>query len=57
MSYFSVLDVTPSTDEWIAGYLPIANKLVTKHGGKYIARTANHEPAEGDKKRKQLFEL
>ena len=48
MKHFSVLDVTPKTDEWIPDYLPTANKLVAKHGGKYLARTASHEQVEGD---------
>lgn len=47
MAYFSVLDVTPTTDEWIPAYLPTANELVVKHGGKYIARTTTHEQVEG----------
>ena len=47
MSYYSILDVTPTTEEWIPDYLPAANKLVTKHGGKYLARTASHEQVEG----------
>ncbi|APD07294.1 hypothetical protein UJ101_01784 [Flavobacteriaceae bacterium UJ101] len=47
MKYYSVLDVTPTTEKWIPDYLPTANKLVTKHGGKYIARTPNHERVEG----------
>ncbi len=48
MSYYSVLDVTPTTDTWIPDYLPTANRLVTKHGGKYLARTASHEQVEGE---------
>ena len=47
MIYFSVLDVTPFTDAWIADYLPTANRLVSKHGGKYLARTSSHEQLEG----------
>lgn len=47
MAYYSVLAVTPSTDAWIPDYLPTANKLVAKHGGKYLARTADHEQVEG----------
>jgi len=47
MKYYSVLDVTPTAEEWIPDYLPIANKLVIKYGGKYLARTANHEQVEG----------
>ena len=50
MKYYSVLDVTPTTDKWIPDYLPTANKLVKKHGGNYLARTASHEQVEGDKK-------
>lgn len=47
MNYYSVLDVTPTTDSWIPTYLPVATKLVAKHGGKYISRTATHECLEG----------
>lgn len=48
MSYYSVLDVTPTSQEWIPDYLPAANALVKKHGGEYIARTASHEQVEGE---------
>ncbi|MDC8004310.1 DUF1330 domain-containing protein [Aureisphaera galaxeae] len=48
MSYYSILDVTPTEDSWIADYLPTAGRLVTKHGGKYLARTASHERLEGE---------
>ncbi|WP_171182329.1 DUF1330 domain-containing protein [Ruegeria sp. HKCCD8929] len=47
MAYYSVLAVTPSTDAWIPDYLPVANELVAKHGGRYLARTASHEQVEG----------
>lgn len=50
MKYYSVLDVSPTTEEWIPDYLPTANRLVAKHGGKYLARTTSHEQVEGDKK-------
>ena len=49
MSYFSVLAVTPTTDDWIPAYIGPANALVAKHGGKYLARTATHEQVEGEK--------
>lgn len=48
MAYYSVLDVTPNKEEWIADYVAVSGKLVTKHGGKYLARTASHEQIEGD---------
>lgn len=47
MAYYSVLAVTPTDEDWIPDYLPTANKLVEKHGGKYLARTASHEQVEG----------
>lgn len=54
MMYYSILDVTPTNESWIADYLPIANRLVGKHGGKYLARTANHEQLEGDAQKAAL---
>ena len=50
MKYYSVLDVTPTTEDWIPDYLSAANRLVAGHGGKYLARTTSHEQVEGDKK-------
>lgn len=47
MSYYSVITVTPTSDEWIPGYVGPATELVAKHGGKYLARTASHERLEG----------
>ncbi|MEM6637318.1 MAG: DUF1330 domain-containing protein [Pseudomonadota bacterium] len=47
MTHYSILAVTPKSEDWIAGYLPAANALVAKHGGKYLARTASHEQVEG----------
>lgn len=48
MSYYSVLAVTPTTEEWIQDYIGPANALVAKHGGRYLARTASHQRLEGD---------
>ena len=47
MAYYSILDVTPTDDTWVPAYLAAANRLVEKHGGKYLARTPNHEQLEG----------
>ncbi len=48
MTCYSVIEVTPTDDAWIPGYLEPVAALVTKHGGKYLARTASHERVEGD---------
>lgn len=47
MAYYSVLDVTPTREDWIPDYIEPANRLVAKHGGKYLARTSSHERMEG----------
>ena len=49
MTYFSVLDVTPTREDWIPDYIAPANKLVAQYGGRYLARTATHEQIEGNK--------
>ncbi|WP_144213092.1 DUF1330 domain-containing protein [Shewanella donghaensis] len=46
-TYYSVLEVTPTTDTWVADYIGLANELVAKYGGKYLARTNSHERLEG----------
>ena len=48
MIYYSVLAVTPTTEDWIPAYLESVNALVAKHGGKYLARTSSHERLEGE---------
>jgi len=48
MTFYSVLAVTPTSEEWIPGYIGPANALVARHGGRYLARTSSHERLEGD---------
>ena len=48
MAYYSVLAVTPTTEDWIPDYIGPANALVAQYGGKYLARTASHERLEGE---------
>ena len=47
MKYYSILAVTPNTEDWIPDYIGPANKLVAQYGGKYLARTTTHEQIEG----------
>ena len=48
MTYYSILEVTPTAKDWVEAYLPVAGRLVAKHGGRYLARTASHERLEGE---------
>lgn len=54
MSYYSVLEVTPTSEEWIPNYIGPANALVAQHGGKYLAQTTSHERLEGEGERAAL---
>ena len=48
MTYYSVLAVTPTTEDWIPDYIGPANALVAQYGGRYLARTSSHERLEGE---------
>lgn len=48
MAYYSVLEVTPTGEDWIPDYIGSANALVAQHGGTYLARTSSHERLEGE---------
>lgn len=48
MVCYSVLEVTPTNNDWVADYVEPTTRLVAKHGGKYLARTASHERLEGE---------
>lgn len=48
MTYYSVLAVTPTSEDWIPDYIGPANELVAQYGGTYLARTTSHEQIEGD---------
>ena len=49
MTYYSVLEVTPTSDLWVQPYLETANKRVAYYGGKFLARTTSHQIIEGDR--------
>ena len=48
MAYYSVLAITPTSEDWIPDYIGPVSALVAQHGGKYLARTASHERLEGE---------
>jgi len=48
MAYYSVLAVTPTSEDWIPDYIGPANALVAQYGGTYLARTSNHSQLEGE---------
>ncbi len=46
MAHYSVVQLTPIDDAWIPAYLAAVGPLVEKYGGRYLARTTDHERLE-----------
>lgn len=50
MAFYSVLEVTPTSNDWGADYIGPSSNAMARHGGKYLARTVSHERLEGQSK-------
>ena len=48
MSVFVIADVKVTDDSWVPDYAANVHNIVHKHGGKYLARTANITTVEGE---------
>jgi uncharacterized protein (DUF1330 family) len=47
MPVYLIADVKVTDDKWVPGYATSVHELVHKHGGKYLARSANVQTLEG----------
>ena len=47
MNYYVTVALTMNEDSWVGDNLTNVTELVTKHGGKYLARTATIDQLEG----------
>ncbi|WP_424927323.1 DUF1330 domain-containing protein [Amaricoccus tamworthensis] len=54
MSCYSILDVTPTSEDWIPDYVPVAIDRIAAHGGRYLARTTQHKQVEGEEREAAL---
>lgn len=48
MKYYAVAEVNVTDPHWVSGYLAQVNRIVERHGGRYLARTSRHEMMEGE---------
>lgn len=48
MAVYLIADVKVTDDKWIPDYAANVHQIVHKHGGKYLARSANITTVEGD---------
>ena len=47
MPFYSIIESTPTSENWIPKYVESVGQIVSKYGGKYLARTTNYERLEG----------
>jgi uncharacterized protein (DUF1330 family) len=47
MPVYLIADITVTDDRWVPDYAASVHALVHKHGGKYLARSANLTTLEG----------
>lgn len=47
MSAYLIADVTVKDDSWLPDYATNVHDIVSRHGGKYLARSANITTMEG----------
>lgn len=47
MKYYAVAEVYVTNSCWVGGYLASVNRIIAKHGGRYLARTSNYDVMEG----------
>ena len=48
MSVYFIADVKVTDDTWVASYATSVHDIVHKHGGRYLARSGNVKPLEGE---------
>jgi uncharacterized protein (DUF1330 family) len=48
MPVYMIADIKVTNDDWVPEYAARAHELVHKHGGKYLARSANVKTLEGE---------
>ena len=48
LAHYGIINVTPTSEDWIPAYIEAVGPLIAKHGGKFLARTASHERIEGN---------
>jgi uncharacterized protein (DUF1330 family) len=55
MKYYCVAELDITDRVWVSDYVQNVTKLVERHGGRYLSRTADIEKLEGERKAPQIF--
>ncbi len=57
MRYYTVAELEITDPGWVRDYVADVTPMVERHGGRYLARTANFERIEGEREAGQIFLL
>ncbi len=57
MKHYTVAELDITDPSWIREYAEHTTRLVERYGGRYLARTGNHERFEGDRTPPQFYVL
>lgn len=57
MKYYTVAEIDITDRSWTKEYVKHVTPMVERYGGRYLARTFNHEKGEGGRPAPQLFLL
>jgi uncharacterized protein (DUF1330 family) len=55
MKYYCVAELDIIDQSWVSAYVQEVTKLVEARGGRYLARTSQIEPLEGERKAPQIY--
>jgi uncharacterized protein (DUF1330 family) len=55
MKYDAVAEIDITDPSWVQAYVENVTGMVERHGGRYLARTAQIEKREGDRTPPQIF--
>ncbi|HEY8303450.1 MAG TPA: DUF1330 domain-containing protein [Solirubrobacteraceae bacterium] len=55
MNYYVIAEIQVTDPSWARSYVANVTELVERHGGRYLARTANVEKVEGERDPPQVF--
>jgi uncharacterized protein (DUF1330 family) len=55
MKYYAVAELDLTDPSWVRDYVANVTGMVERHGGRYLARTAQIEKVEGERTPPQVF--
>ena len=55
MKYYAVAELDVTDPKWVSDYVADVTEMVERHGGRYLARTAQIEQIEGERTPPRIY--